>query len=356
MPLEATRRDYSLIGRDTKLAEERGLASADWYACPISRKRLKELMQRRDGPGIRDMLIWFGLLAFTGWGGVHFWGTWWCVPFFMVYGVLYSSSSDSRWHECGHGTAFKTRWLNDAFYEIASFMVLRESVPWRWSHTRHHTDTIIVGRDPEVGVMRPPDFLKIVLNVFSLKHTFMEWRRILLHCTGRLTPEEATYVPDSEHARVYRNARIWVLIYAAIIGTAVSLHSILPLMLVGLTPIYGAWFQQLVGITQHAGLAENVLDHRLNTRTIYMNPVFQFLYWNMNYHIEHHMFPMVPYHALPALHEEVKADTPPVYDGLIAAYREIIPTVLRQWKEPDYYIKRELPPTAKPLADALPAV
>ena len=40
-----------------------------------------------------------------------------------------------------------------------------------------------------------------------------------------------------------------------------------------------------------------MLDHRLNSRTVYMNPISRFIYWNMNYHIEHHMFPMVPYHA-----------------------------------------------------------
>ena len=62
------------------------------------------------------------------------------------------------------------------------------------------------------------------------------------------------------------------------------------------------------GLTQHAGLGENVLDHRLNTRTVYMNPVIRFLYWNMNYHVEHHMFPMVPYHRLAELHEEIKHD------------------------------------------------
>jgi hypothetical protein len=31
-------------------------------------------------------------------------------------------------------------------------MVMRESTVWRWSHTRHHSDTIIVGRDPEIAV------------------------------------------------------------------------------------------------------------------------------------------------------------------------------------------------------------
>ena len=78
-------------------------------------------------------------------------------------------------------------------------------------------------------------------------------------------------------------------------------------MYVGILPsIYGGWLYLVFGLTQHAGLAEDVLDHRLNSRTVYMNPVLRFLYWNMNYHVEHHMFPMVPYHALPKLHEEMK--------------------------------------------------
>src|SRR5882672_9162291 len=134
MHVAISKRDYSLLGRDGKLAEEQGLASADWYSSPISRKRLKELMQRRNGPAIRDTLVWFALLGLTGGLGWYFWGTWWCVPAFAAYGVLYGGASDSRWHECGHGTPFKTRWMNDAVYEIASFMVMRESTSWRWSH------------------------------------------------------------------------------------------------------------------------------------------------------------------------------------------------------------------------------
>jgi fatty acid desaturase len=355
MSVQMTRRDYSLVGRDSKYAEDQGLASAEWYACPISRKRLKELMQRRDGPAIRDTLIWFSLLGLTGWLGWHFWGTWWCVPAFLVYGVLYCSCSDSRWHECGHRTAFKTTWMNDVVYEMASFMVLRESTPWRWSHTRHHTDTIIVGRDPEIAVPRPPDIAGILLGFFSLKSGPKEFKRIVLHCFGRLTAEEATYVPDSERPRVYRIARIWALIYLVVIAWAGAIHSVLPLMLVGLPSFFGAWLLVIFGLTQHAGLAEDVLDHRLNCRTVYMNPVFRFVYWNMNYHLEHHMFPMVPYHALPALHAEIKSDTPRPYAGLIEAYREIVPALRRQVKNPAYYVKRELPPSTKPAPAALPA-
>ena len=63
--------------------------------------------------------------------GRYFWGTWAAVPFFIIYGAIYGGSSDSRWHECGHRTAFKTQWMNDALYEIACFMVMREPEVWR---------------------------------------------------------------------------------------------------------------------------------------------------------------------------------------------------------------------------------
>src|SRR5947208_2659702 len=126
MAVEITKRDYSLIGLDAKLALEKGLAAANWYACNIPRKQLKELMKRKDGPAVRDTFIWFAALGCSGTLGYLFWGTWWAVPCFLVYGVVYGSSSDSRWHECGHGTAFRTRWMNDVVYHIACFMILRE--------------------------------------------------------------------------------------------------------------------------------------------------------------------------------------------------------------------------------------
>src|SRR5947209_9445279 len=142
-------RDYSLIGPSAQTAAEQGLVAAEWYHAEVPRKRMKELMRRADGPALRDTAIWLVLLAAFGLGGAWFWGSWACVPFFIAYGVLYGSATDSRWHETGHGTAFATSWLNDALYQLASFMNLKEPTFWRWSHARHHTDTIIVGRDRE---------------------------------------------------------------------------------------------------------------------------------------------------------------------------------------------------------------
>ena len=111
---------------------------------------------------------------------------------------------------------------------------------------------------------------------------------------------------------------------------------------------------QVYGFTQHAGMGENVLDHRLNTRTVKMCAVNRFLYWNMNYHVEHHMFPMVPYYRLPELHEEIEHDCAPVYPSLWAAYKEIIPAVLRQLRDQEYYVRRELLPGAAPFNQPTP--
>ena len=347
MAVEITRRDYSLIGRDAKLAVETGLSAAQWYSCPIPRKELKELMKRKDGPAIRDTLIWFASLAVTGGLGYYFWGSWAAVPFFALYGVLYGSASDSRWHECGHGTAFKTRWMNDALYGVASFMILREPTIWRWSHTRHHTDTIIVGRDPEIITPRPPDVAALLMNLLALKNTYVAFRHLFVHAGGRLTAEEMTFVPESERAKVYVVARIYLALFAAVVAACLVSGSILPAMFVGLPTLYGGWLSVYFGATQHIGLGEDVLDHRLNSRTIYMNPLFRFVYWNMNYHVEHHMFPMVPYHALPKLHEAVKADCPTPYASTIEAYREILPALRRQLRDPTYYVRRQLPASAK---------
>jgi hypothetical protein len=52
-------KDYSLVGKRNAQAVESGLAGADWYQCPVPRKEMKALMQRRDGPALRDTLIWF---------------------------------------------------------------------------------------------------------------------------------------------------------------------------------------------------------------------------------------------------------------------------------------------------------
>lgn len=346
-------RDYTMTGQDADRAVQTGLAAADWYHTDVPRKQMKALMQRTDGPAIRDTVILFGAMIGLAGLGIALWGSLWAVPVWLAYGVLYGSAMDSRWHECGHGTAFRTSWMNDVVYQIASFCMVRNPVVWRWSHARHHTDTVIVGRDPEIAVMRPPALFRLVLNVFGIVDALSGWGRMLRNAAGRLDTQEVTWIPQSEQPKVIRVARIWVAIYAATLALAVALGSIIPLMVIGLPRLYGAWHHVMTGVLQHAGLADNVNDHRLNSRTVYMNPVSRFIYWNMNYHVEHHMFPMVPYHRLPDLHAAIRHDLPAPSPSIWAAYREVWPVLIRQLRNEDHFLRRSLPGTARPYRDDL---
>ena len=342
------KRDYNLLGPDAQRAVQTGLAAAQWYHSDVPRREMKELMQRSDSPAIRDTILLFAAMAVFAGLGIALWPSFWAIPFWLAYGVLYGSAMDSRWHECGHGTAFKTPWMNTAVYEIASFCMIRNSATWRWSHARHHTDTVIVGRDPEIAVMRPPIFIKVIANFFGLLDAASGLTRMVYNALGKVHPEEGTFIPAQEQYKVIRFARISVAIYGVTIGLAVWTASILPLMVIGLPRLYGAWHHVMTGLLQHGGLADNVTDHRLNSRTVYMNAVSRFIYWNMNYHVEHHMFPMVPYHALPALHEKIKHDLPAPNQSIAQGFAEMWPALRRQLANEDYFIQRALPPTAQP--------
>ena len=336
---------YDLTGPQNQLAVAAGLATAEWYRTDIPRTRMKELMARSDGRATLDTVLWLGLIVVFGAVGsfLHLRDSLWAIPFFACYGVLYGSAGDSRWHECGHGTAFRTQWKNRVVYQIASFFMMRDPETWRWSHARHHTDTLIVGRDREIASMRPPALGRIFLNFFGIPDVIDAFKRMFIHAAGGMLGEEKDLTPESAWPTVHRTARIWLVIYAIVAATALITGSVLPIILVGGPRLYGAWLHVVFGLTQHAGLPENVLDHRLNCRSVEMNPVLRFLYLNMNWHVEHHMFPMVPYHRLPDLHTEMAAECVPMKTGLIDAYREIIPALRRQRRDPTYAIERRLP-------------
>ncbi len=342
------KREYGPFGADARRAVESGLTAAEWYHSEVPRKVMKDLMARSDTAAVRDTLVLFAaMLAFAG-AGIALWPSLWSVPFWLAYGVLYGSASDSRWHECSHGTAFRTPWMNNTVYQIASFMIMRNSATWRWSHARHHSETYIVGRDPEIAVMRPPEMAKVILNFLGVIDVIRFVPTLIRNAFTGPTAEEKTFVPESEWGKVQQVAQVHLAIYAATIALALWLQSVLPLMVIGLPRLYGAWHHVMTGLLQHGGLADNVIDHRLNSRTVLMNPVSRFIYWNMNYHVEHHMFPMVPYHALPKLHEVIKGDLPAPNRSIAAGFREMWPALKRQLAYEDYFVKRDLPPSAKP--------
>ena len=107
--------------------------------------------------------------------------------------------------------------------------------------------------------------------------------------------------------------------------------------------VFGAPTHGVILATQHFGMAQNIRDHRHTTRTMMVSPLLQLLYWNMNYHIEHHMFPQVPFHALPKLHRAIKDQCPLPTRGVLRAMREIATTINHQRTNPSYTTPRQLP-------------
>ena len=319
-------------------------AEKKWIRIKVDPVLMRQLMTRQDARPMRDMLIWLGLMGLCAGMSIYMWGSGWAVLPLYAYAVLYSTGSQSREHETGHGTAFKTKAYNKFFFELTSFMVLRESFLRTKSHDTHHQHTIVTDKDPEIVTPTPPDYLALLLNLFMLKRSVYGIGDIFVHSLNRLTKKDRnnglSALPDGAAGK----ARLWVAILVGTGGLSLYLSSWLPLMLIGPVPtIFGGTLRHLFALSQHVGLAQNVYDYRMNTRTIYLGPVLGFLYMNMQYHLEHHLYPNVPYYNLPALHEAIKDKCPPAYNGLWPVFAELLPVLWRQRRDPAYFIERPVP-------------
>jgi fatty acid desaturase len=317
----------------------------DWYRCPLDRKVLKEVTRRND----RVALIYFGgFMALVLGTGALAWfslGTRWCIPAFLLYGTIYAFA-EAMEHELRHRTPFRSEWLNETVHWLICFMTWREQVYSRWSHAQHHTYTHLtatVPTDVEIAVKRPPSYLKLATDFLRVSHGIHHLGNIVLHSLGIVSKRAKAVVPGVEYRAMCRNSRVILALYVGVIAWAIAAHSWLPVVFLLLPRAYGAWLHELLAITQHTGLRENELDHRFSTRTLRLNPVLQFLYWNMNYHVEHHMFPNVPFHALPKLRKAIEADLPPACDGLVQAWSEIVHVLRMQRHDPDYMITPQVP-------------
>ena len=220
-----------------------------------------------------------------------------------------------------------------------------EPIRWRYSHFHHHSHTIFTDPlDFEIHVQKPTDLIMFSHGMFHsqvlffLQNHFIE---TLKHAFGVTTEVMVVFQKkkDLNADGLLEVMFIWV----ATIVVSIYFQSWLPLLFIVLPNFYGKTLISLFGLTQHAGLQENVKDHRYTTRTVKLNPIFSFLYWQMEYHIEHHMFPQVPSYNLPKLHELLKDQMPPARKGLWGAYKEILPAMFKQAKDPHYKIPVSIP-------------
>lgn len=317
-----------------------------WVRVKLDSDVLKQCMQRTNIRPLVDMISWLALMGVFGWLAVEYCGSFAGFIYLFIYGVLYGSASSAREHETGHGTAFKSKALNRIFHEITSFCILRETFLRNHGHDLHHRHTIITDVDPEIVTPAPPKLFQMAVNLLQIEKSIRGFPSLIAHSFGYLRATEIAAGLKLKRQTIWL-ARLWLAILGSTVATALYLESLLPILLIGPLPaMYGGTLRHLFALSQHVGLAVNVNDHRLNTRTIILGPLLSYLYLNMNYHLEHHLYPAVPYYHLPRLYKELAPQCPPAYQGFLSVFIEMIPVLLKQRYQPGYHIVRPLPEKA----------
>jgi len=306
----------------------------EWWKPEIDPGALKEMTYRRDVYAWIHIILYFTLLGTTGYLAYLSWGSWWAVPAFFIYGAVYAFSNP-RCHEFRHRTVFQSRRINTFFYEIFSFLSFYEAQTFRWTHGNHHRRTIHTTNpyDYEIQVPRGNGPIRLIYEFSGLRPIFSEYKKLILHSCSIVTPLAKDCVPRNHWPKVVFSSRVYLVLSALIVAASVYFSSVLPLFFVITPNLYGRLiFNWTIGFTEHAGLQENALDHRENSRNVMVNPILGFLCMNMNYHLNHHLFPQVPFYHLPKLHERIKDQLPVAYSSLWSCYRDLLPLLLRQHK------------------------
>ena len=320
-----------------------------WYRSRLDPTTFKELHQRSDFKAWVQTLGYLGLLLLLGFSAFyssrHF--PWYAtVGIVFLYGTCFSFQVNAI-HELGHNTVFRTKFWNGFFVRIFSFLAIVNFERFMTSHARHHRYTL-----------HAPDDLEVVLPMKIMRRQFFRtgfifpvkaWWNLKDVCRlacNRFGGEwELALFPEGSDARraAVNWSRTMLVGHACILTVSLCFHLWMLPILTTFGSCYGEWLFFLCNNTQHIGLQDDVPDFRLCCRTFTLHPFLRFLYWQMNYHIEHHMYAAVPCYHLPRLHELIEHDLPPSADGLFAVWHEIAAIQEIQELQPDYQHEALLP-------------
>lgn len=227
-------------------------------------------------------------------------------------------------HECIHFTAFASVRLNKVFMYLMSLPAFSFAEHERLLHRDHHTFTGIAGKDTELvewgDMVYKNGFRKVPESIFEYWWLFVSltWNTALSRmrklgycatgnpvdytCTTWTVDRDVDQGSPSIRESLQWWARLHIAFYIVFlppclyfIGARLMFWCWLLPWFVGPAPL---WFIQ---IAEHADCVR-VADGRINTRTVGLNPFARFVYWNMNYHAEHHLYPTFPFHHLHEAH------------------------------------------------------
>lgn len=205
-------------------------------------------------------------------------------------------------HECTHKSPFRSAWLNEVVGFLSGAVILLPFQWFRYFHLAHHRYTNNPDKDPELAGPKPETWVSYIIHVSGMPYWISQVRTVFRNALGDST---ADYLPERAKPKVQAEARALLIIYTL----ALSSLLVSPVLLyIWLIPILlGQPFLRLYLLAEH-GRCPPVANMLENTRTTFTNRIVRFLAWNMPYHIEHHSYPSVPFHALPALHDHMKDD------------------------------------------------
>ncbi len=266
-----------------------------------------KLQQRSDFAGLKHLAIYLGALAATSTGialQLPFWPLL-ILPQGLLLVFLFTLS-----HECTHKTPFKTGWLNDVIGHLVSIPICLPFTWFRYFHLAHHKWTNHPTKDPELdGKPRPDTWRSLAVYLTGWLYWSAMASTLVRNARGKI---DADYLPARQHRAIRTEARLLLALYAL---AGFSLFFTPAIFWLWLLPvIVGQPFLRLYLLAEH-GLCPPVANMLENSRTTFTNRIVRFLAWNMPYHAEHHAFPNVPFHQLPAFHRWTHAHLKSTSDG-----------------------------------------
>ena len=310
---------------------QHGMTSAASSGITLDKKQLKALMQRSDA---KPLLWCLGLVVLLGLTGGLYWysfGTWWVVATCLLYSSILATALYALSHECAHGTAFRTRSLNELVFWVSSLWYFEEPYQRRYTHASHHSYTLINGRDAQMPFARRPYTLwGWFVEVSSLWLVWYELKALIRNAAGLFSDDVKRCTPQSQWPKLKWNARAFIAIYLGCAAGSALLGWTWPLTLIVIPRFVGSPVMSLFIMMQHVEMAEDQHNILHSTRSFRTNRFLQFIYCNMNHHIEHHLYPTVPFYALPKLSESLRSQLPEPDPGFLRTNLEVLRVALRR--------------------------
>jgi len=287
----------------------------------LTRKELKNLMQRSDKPALIRLAIWCVLLAITSslvWLSL---GSWWLLPAMFIQGVVLVHHFSLQ-HECCHYTAFKTRWLNDLAGNVCGLIIMLPNRFFRYEHCDHHTYTQIKEQDTEM-IELPANLAGYLFYISSIPYWKAKFSELWRHSLGRISEDDKQFVPRQEYRTIVFEARLMAAFYICLFILCIAFQFWYPLWFWFLPVVLGEPVMRAIRMTEHVG-RPMISDMKSNTRSNNVSFPFQFLAWNMNFHAEHHYASSVPFHALPELNKKLSNHIYTEPRGYLGAHIDIV--------------------------------